>query len=470
MKKPLLFLLFSCLAVISVSAQQEITSFNVTGSGLATMLSQDYQSVGINPSNLGWKPEHMINFSLGETGLSLYSDALVKSQLSDAFSIKDFGGHELTEQQKLDAARSFTSKGFAMNVDELWFAASVQLPLVGGFAVSVRDRFSSYVKLNSTMADILFNGRNANYFDSTFSQGGDTFGVASNPQPVSKLTSGTKIYLNWYREYNFSYGRKVFELPNEAAKFYAGIGFRYIQGFGIVDIDSKNGTFTAFSSFSPWLAKQLNIPVDPNSPTYVANGGFSTPVGKGYGVDIGISAEVKKFWKFGLSFNNLGSINWTGNVITVKDADFSTTNAKGLNTYNFLKGSQYIVGDKGAFQWQSGTSERTSLPTNMRMGASFDMPKIATVGLDMYVPLADVPGNFSKPIFALGGQLRPLKIVRISTGITTGGNYGFNVPLGFSFPLAAYEFGIATRDILTYTRSDRPNYSLVFGFLRFRIL
>jgi hypothetical protein len=461
-------MLFVSLAILSARAQQEITSFNVTGSGLATMLSKDYQCLGINPSNLGWKPDNMINFSIGETGLSLYSDALTKPELSDAFSLKNFGGNELTDEQKLAAARAFTSKGFAMNADELWFAASVQLPLVGGFAVSVRDRFSSYVKLNGTMADILFNGRNASYFDTINIVGNDTFGLATNPKPVSALTSGTKIYLTWYREYNFAYGRKVFEVP--MAKFYAGIGLKYIQGFGIVDVDSKNGTFTAFSSFSPWLANKLNIPVDPNSPSYVGSGGFSTPVGKGYGVDIGFSAEILKVWKVGLSFNNIGSINWTGNVITVKDDYFSTTNTKGLNTYNFLKGTDYIAGNQGAFKWQSSSSERQNLPANMRLGGSYDIKKIATVGADVYVPLTDVPGNFSKPILALGGEVRPFKVLQISTGITTGGNYGFNIPFGISFPWAAWEWGIATRDILTYTRLERPNYSLVFGFLRFRIL
>lgn len=468
MKKLVLLLGSLCMAALNANAQQEITSFNVTGSGLATMLSKDYQSIGINPSNLGWKPDNMITFGFLETGLSLYSDALTKPELSNAFSIKNFGGTPLTDEQKLYAAQQFSSKGFAINLDVTEFGAAVQIPLVGGFAVSVRDRFSSYAKLNGTMADILFNGRNAGYFNATSINGNDTFGVATNPKPVSQISDGTKIYMAWYREFNIAYGRKIFELP--MVKFYGGIGVRYIQGFGIVDIDSKNGTFTAFSAFSPWMGNKFNIPADPNSPSYVSTGNFFTPVGHGYGVDLGLSAEIAKFWKAGISFNNIGAINWTGNVVTIKDDNFSTTNTKGLSTYNFLKGTEYIVGNQGAFNWESSSSKRQALPTNMRVGGSYVVPELAEVGVDMYVPLADVPGNFSKPIFALGGELHPLHLFKISTGITTGGNYGFNVPFGLGLTLGPYEMGIATRDVLTYTRSERPNYSLVFGFLRFRIL
>ena len=73
---PLFFLIFFA---VMLSAQTELSSFTSTGSGYATSTINDYQSLGINPANLGWtRNDHSMNIGFFETALSIYSEALTK--------------------------------------------------------------------------------------------------------------------------------------------------------------------------------------------------------------------------------------------------------------------------------------------------------------------------------------------------------------------------------------------------------
>jgi hypothetical protein len=119
------------------------------------------------------------------------------------------------------------------------------------------------------------------------------------------------------------------------------------------------------------------------------------------------------------------------------------------------------------------------LPSKIRIGASFSN-KILNLGIDIVAPLNTNSGNIANPVASLGGELLIFKIMRISTGMQMGGNYLNRdsdwqitpmLPVGITFrPFGSfYEFGIASRDILTYFRTGNPMISLSTGFLRFRI-
>src|SRR6185437_15471795 len=117
-KLSLLFFLFTGIT-FSALAQSEISNFTVTGSGLATTLSEDYESVGINPSNLGWDNTKKLHFGLLEGGYSIYSDEFTKKQFSNNFLLS-FHDSKLSASTttKADAALEMANKGYAINVDE----------------------------------------------------------------------------------------------------------------------------------------------------------------------------------------------------------------------------------------------------------------------------------------------------------------------------------------------------------------
>ena len=61
--------------------------------------------------------------------------------------------------------------------------------------------------------------------------------------------------------------------------------------------------------------------------------------------------------------------------------------------------------------------------------------------------------------------------LKIGSGIMAGGNYtSALVPFGVTVIAGGgfWEFGAASRDILTYVKQKKPMLSLSTGFLRFR--
>lgn len=121
---------------------------------------------------------------------------------------------------------------------------------------------------NATTAELLFQGRKADYFSNLqLSDGGivanssglseDTlamvvrgFNNVGEGRNISQLMDDTRIALNWTREYAFSWGRRMF--VTGPVEWQGGIGFRYLQGFAHIDIGEKDGKWQGFSALSPF--------------------------------------------------------------------------------------------------------------------------------------------------------------------------------------------------------------------------
>ncbi|HXA01022.1 MAG TPA: hypothetical protein VNW99_03485, partial [Cytophagaceae bacterium] len=77
-------------------------------------------------------------------------------------------------------------------------------------------------------------------------------------------------------------------------------------------------------------------------------------------------------------------------------------------------------------------------------------------------------------IWSVGGDFKPFRWLKLSGGMTHGGNYGsrLNIPLGLTFIAGengTWEVGFASRDAVTWFRNNGPALSFAMGFLRFRI-
>ena len=79
-------------------------------------------------------------------------------------------------------------------------------------------------------------------------------------------------------------------------------------------------------------------------------------------------------------------------------------------------------------------------------------------------------GNLEKMAVGFGGIFKPVKIVKLSAGVVTGGHYDTMVPVGvtLAIPSGVWEFGVASRDALIFFTSSTPTLSLATGLLRFR--
>ena len=487
-------LLAAALLLPSISfAQYEFSSFTSTGRGGATTFATDYQCLGINPANLGWDWKFegkKVAFGTAEMTYSIYSESLKKQDLRDNIRalFKSSTAADFTYDEKIQAARDFTQTGFAINVDVGSFGFAYTNPVFGGIAVRTNDRFQWYSKFGSTASELLFLGRTASYFDSLtiVNSMGDTVNIENNqnysqdtidqvisgftnvPKKISEILKGSEITMSWTREWNLSYGRKLF--GDSTFAMYAGIGFKYMQGLGMMDIRSNgDGTLEAFSSLSPVFEIDYGTAV--TAANQVTGGGFPPKqVGQGFGVDFGLNVVIKNKLKIGAALINMGSIKWTGNVYTVKDTLLYDSQNPGLNNYNIFTQMSDIIGKNG-FLEVSGEQERVvKLPSMARFGASLIIGKIAELGMDMIFPFNDVAGNYEKPVIGFGGDLTPVKWIRLQAGFMTGGNYDFQIPVGITIIAkgGTWEAGVASRDAITFFTENGPTLSLSTGFMRFR--
>ncbi|MBX9853164.1 MAG: hypothetical protein K2X86_15580 [Cytophagaceae bacterium] len=486
MKRLLTLFAFS-ISFLNLNAQQEFSVFTAAGRGTATTFVTDYHTTGINPANLGFKRTYEnkhVTFGLMEFGISAYSGALEKSEFRQ--SITDFGSSNFTYEQKRNAANQFAGQNLAVNFDLNWFGISYQHDKIGGFALNIRESARWFSNFNQNMSDIMFLGWKAPYFEQLALANGDTVantpsnyayadaqgivaGFTTNPQLFSQLFEGSQISMMAYREYALSYG-KEFKL-SETFAIAGGLGLKYIQGYGIMQIQVEDGKLTSYGAFSP--AFDINFGAAANNNPSRMDGSGLKSVGKGFGADIGLNLYYKEKIKLGVAVTNLGSITWDGNAYTAKDTLLVDMSSGGFDGYNMFSEAEKITGEDGVFKWQGEKSIKTKLPTMVRWGVSHQFEDKAEVGFDMIIPVNNQPGSLQKAYWALGADFKVLRFLKLSGGLASGGNYDkrLNIPLGITFVVGehgTWEVGFASRDAVTYFRQKGPALSFAFGFLRFR--
>jgi hypothetical protein len=485
------FLVTLCTAFSSlVFSQTEYGVFTAAGRGVATTFVSDYQSIGINPANLGVKrtyDEKHVTFGLTEFGMSAYSEALGKSTFKK--SISTFNSADLTYQEKIDAARNFSGKALAINADINWFGISFQHDKIGGFAFGVRESFRYYSRFNESSSDILFRGFGSAYFDSLYlnngmavantqanyeaNQGNIDYGKASNPITLAKIFSGSKIQMLYYREYNLSYG-KEFKM-NDLVAVSGGIGVKYLQGFGMINATSDGNTLTAYGAFSPQLGINFGAAALTNPSADTTGSGFiPKAAGSGIGLDLGLNLVIMENLKIGVAVTNIGSITYDVNVYSMKNDTLARIDNQGFESYNIFAQFSTLAADNGLFKWEGKQKIKVNLPTMVRAGASLKVGQKAEVGVDFVIPANDTPGNFENLVWSVGGDFRPMRWLRFSGGMMHGGNYSsrVNIPLGVTFIAGengTWEAGVASRDAVTWFRDNGPALSFALGFLRFRV-
>ncbi|WP_426492933.1 DUF5723 family protein [Hymenobacter sp. 102] len=439
-------------------AQNELSNFTATGrGGVATTFASDYQSIGINPANLGRIGGATVAFTIGEVGAGAASQSLTRPQLRRFITDTN---QPLTAAEKQALATAFNSNNaLNVNADATTLALAVQLPVIGGVAISNRVRTAGHVGLNKNAADILFLGKDAPIYTST---------AAGNVPLVSEALAGTELQFAVLNEFNLAWGTRLVDLP--LFQLSAGAGYRYIQGVGIVDIRVRPGDLRAYTSMSPVFDIDYGNLV--NNPSFnLKTGSGLQPVGKGHGFDVGLAAEVGKAVRLGLAVTDIGQMTWTGNLLTANDQKLKRLKSSGVGSYNFIKEAAEIFasGTDSLFQYQTGQDRRADLPTKLRAGAGVRLSEYFEVGLDVTMPLNRVAGNLPSPFVGAGLDYKPVKWLRLSSGLTGGAGYGFSVPLGFTLVTSFYEAGISTRDVAGLVTSEHPYFSAAAGFLRFKL-
>lgn len=490
--------LLTFLALIlstAVFSQNEYIAYPATGKGVSTAFVSDYHCLGINPANLGWKKYEKKSVAMGtsEFGLSIYSESLAKQDLRDNIwgAVRSGSLDSLSNEEKIAAAQGFASD-FAFNWDYNMFGISYQNEKFGGIAFSLRSRATWASSFDDSFTDILFQGKFSNYFDSlNYFNGMDTVliandgslspeqnanvisGQASVPLNISNLVGDSYMRLSVNREYHVGYGRKLFGKDTSFA-LYAGVGAKYIQGIAMMDLSSNGSSYQMISAFSPGFDIDYGA-IASGNPSAIAGQAqnfWRSPVGTGFGLDFGVSARLFKSLQLSASITNIGSMTYSGNVYEGVDTLVVSYSSQGLQDMNIANSVPELLEESGLFKLRGVEETKISLPGTMRLGAKLDLGKIARVGVDLVAPFdRTIPGSVNGFAWGLGGELGLAQgKIYLMGGVTGGGGYDFQVPLGINFVLGggAYEVGIASRDAVTFFVQNKPTVSAAFGFARVR--
>lgn len=500
---------FSLLFSSQSFAQVEGSVYSVTArGGVGTTFVTDYQAIGINPANLGIKKNYRdpkFTFGLLEANVAFSSESINTNELLGA--ITNYKTDRFSMEQRNEAIQKFSNKSTTVDANVMLFGVSWTLPKKwGGIAFNIRDRVSTYTKTNDFTAELMFMGAASSYFpkltmangeqiDNPRHTGGNltedqlnqvksgSFENVDDAQSFSQLLVGTKMQSTWVREFNFSYGGQILETYD--LSIYGGFGARYLQGLLIMDFDvTKGGEWN-----SPVFSSSLVNPIDVLSSTFTGNEVSDNrsmtekiinpkPAGHGYGLDVGFTFVIKRNIKIGIALNNFGEMNWSGQIYSVGDLPFESVVGQGLDNYNIFvqnEGTFQFAGSNNPLGWElKDVTKKIKLPTTLRIGASYEFFRLVNVGIDVIIPQNDAPGNLQSPLYAIGGDFKPFKLLTFTTGFNYGGNNEvFNWPLGVTYSARKgfYEVGISTADVTSFfvTDGSSSTVSLAAAALRFKL-
>ncbi len=495
-------------------SQVESTAYTATGrGGVATTFTTDYQTIGINPANLGIRQsfrDPRIIIGIGEMHTTFFAEALDRRELNDA--IFNSAGTRFSMAEKHQAATKIANTSVALNMDVMLAGASLQLEDGRGVAISIRDRFQLFARINQTTAELAFLGANASYFPELLLSDGRVIANPTYPgnqslEPLpeetrqmvinglyanedsarlySEIMDGSRVSSSWYREYNLSYGQQLYESYN--LQLYGGVGLRYINGIMMIEMAAENGELVSSNiSVSSDFGLSFGDTSQITNPTFIPSRNvsafrrlaFPRPVGRGYGIDFGITAIIKKNLRLGLAITNIGQLRWRGNVYQVNDGKLVQFAGNGLNNYNLLaseEGAFQFAGDKSPLRWEGANQITEPLPSLIRAGISYEFYKRLHAGIDLIAPRNRVAGNLESWLYAIGADFTPSKIFTLSSGVNFGGNNSSRVnwPAGISYNARKghYQCGISTRDLLTFFSDigEGSTVSLAAGFFRIKI-
>jgi hypothetical protein len=457
------------LAARPALAQNELSNFSATGrGGVVNTFAVDYQSLGINPANLGREGGPRVSFTIGEVGAGLGSQSLTNTQ----FKKLVFHAHDaISASERADLVANITSdNAFNFNVDATALGVSVALPVgLGGLAFSVHQRLNGHAAFNRNSADIIVNGQQAAIIQQYYDAAGNPRSGTQAPL-ISAALEGTTIQLAATNEYNVGYGVQVLDVPG-VVQLTAGVGYRYIQGIGVADVRMAGGSISAYSALAPAFDINYSQALQGNPNFNYQNGADLKPVGMGHGFDLGLAAEVGKIVRLGASLTDLGTMTWTGNLVTVSDQQLRYPQYAGTTDYNVARQvvDQFANDQQSLFTYQAAQSHRAQLPTKLRLGGGVRISEYLEAGLDVTVPLNQVAGNLPSTFVGAGLDYKPAHWVRLSSGLSGGAGYRLNLPLGVTFVTSVWEAGFSTRDLTGYFSEKSPYVSAAVGVLRFKL-
>jgi hypothetical protein len=421
---------------------------NIRGEGMGRTInavSRGIDALGINPANIAIPDQGNFNLNIAPTGMRVSTELLTYGLYKEYFTGVDSVGKrwakrlEPADIDKILSQMPELSKT-RVEAEMMLGGVSFQHPLVGGIGFAIIEHAGAVTTLSKDFFRMA------------------VFGL--EPAGSVYAFDGTDATAWWYCEYNLSYGRKLPVDIKFLKDLYAGIGIKFIRGYGI------SQTIKQKSSFG-------NYPDPANSTQYALRGNIDfltthagadfmnkdshtsftlfPDVGKGTGFDIGLSGELINGVRVALSVTDIGKITWDKNVIESYGSRSINITGDFSNLEDTLKN---IVKGKT----RPGEAFDTYLPTALRLGFVTEaseipglkfLPGKLILAFDYLQGFNESLGNTTKSRFSLGTEYRVFPVLPLRTGLAFGGGdkvrwaFGFGLDLHyFSLDFASDNFGM----------------------------
>jgi hypothetical protein len=285
---------------------------------------------------------------------------------------------------------------------------------------------------------------------------------------------GTDINAWWWREYNFTYARKIpIKIP-VFTNIYAGVSYKMIRGYGMFETVEYNtvlgnrlvGNQYELHGNANFLVRRSGTDLfDENSDADPTP--FPEPAGKGSAWDVGLSAQIGTGIRVSASIVNMGTINWEENLVqTSGHGSIDISNPFSVEGTDSLE--ETLQGRN-----EPGTAFSTALPTQIRFGIAMRSDQVAflqwlpgrmLIAADYTQGMNESLGNTMSPRFSVGMEYRLIPLLPIRTGISIGGDDSFRWAAGMGLDFHVVQLDFATENIgLLFSPDNFQMFQFSFG-------
>jgi hypothetical protein len=432
--------LFSAVLQMAMAGDRS----NIRGVGMGRTMnaaSRGIDALGINPANIAIPDKGNFDLNLAPIGVRVSTELFTYELYKEYFTGVDSVGKRLAKRLEPADIDNILSQipdlpKTRIEVESMILGASFQDSLVGGIGFGITEHAGAVITLSK-----------------------DFFRMAAfgfEPAGSVYMFDGTEVSAWWYREYNLSYGRKLPVEIKFLKNLYAGIGLKFIRGYGISLPISQKSSFGNY----PDPANPVQYTLKGNIDFLTTHAGadfmkehsgvkftpFPDPAGKGTGFDIGLSGELINGVRVALSVTDIGKITWDKNVVESYGGGSINITGDFKNLDDTLKN---IVKGKT----RPGEAFDTKLPTALRLGFAAEaseipilkfLPGKLILAFDYLQGFNESLGNTTKPRFSLGTEYYVFPVLPLRTGLAFGGGDKARWAFGFGLDLYYYSLDFAT--------------------------
>lgn len=413
------------------------TSARITGMGNSSAaLVRGLDALNVNPAQIVPSDGVTVSFGVLPFAAQASMDFMSYELYNKYFTGTEIGYRKrtptyLTTEDKNTILSSFQGDvgNFTHDIRYTIFNAMVSTPLFT-VAFGVTERTGSNVALPKDYAEFMFFG---------------------NPPGKTFDFGETRVSSAWTRDYSLTVGRELLNI--RGMQLLGGVSVKMVQGLAYFEVERFNSHFTTdpdnyeVRGHADMVARYTG-----SKDWFTQNNGFHyelmpTPVGSGFGIDIGAHLKLNRLFRASLSLTDLGSVSWnSGAKEIVASEDFAISDLSTNEQIEEIK------------QRLNGTEKEISafsspLPAAMILAGVVTIPNVPKKNSDWHFTFAyrqgfnDVAGNSTSPQFGLGTEIELLYNVAFRFGVNAGGIRPFTFGAGVGFIADNFKLDIGTLDI-----------------------